>query len=575
MKKTTISICVAVFVCFLLCSSLFAQQAASQAASQTTGNAADVADAEGVPAGQVEIEGRHVVTVYEPIGRQTPSDRAAAIAKRILRIAQDNSIPPDAIHLQTRDAWTEIETDGILIMAVTEADAKEAGKARQELALEDAANIRQAVITYRQEHSWRMLFRGAAKAAIATLALLIGLWLVRWLSSLLRNQVGMRIRTIILQREKSTWHILVGYMGPIVLTLGSVLRWFVILALLEAYLTVALSFFSSTREISLTTTAWVLSQLKFLATSFLDYVPNLLLIAVITIIAFYVIKLIRLISFKVREGNLTIRGFYPDWAEPTEKLIRVLVIALALVVAFPYLPGARSPAFRGISIFLGVLLSLGSSSAVANAISGMTLTYMRSFLIGDWVQIGDTMGEVIERNLLVTRVLTPKAEVITIPNATIMSGPVKNYSIEAKKAGVILYTTVSIGYGTPWEKVHELLRSAADATAYVLKSPEAFVLQRTLNDFYVSYELNAYTDTPREVLNIFSELHQNIQNKFNEAGVEICSPHFAALRDGNAVSMPEQYVRRGYEAPGFRVGPIEPNSDTGYRDSRVSKSSGE
>jgi small-conductance mechanosensitive channel len=526
---------------------------------------------EGVPGGQVEIEGRPVLKVYEPIGSQTPSARAEAIAGRILRIAQDSGIPPDAIHLQPRDAWTEIETNDTLIMAVTEADAREAGKARQELAQEDVENIRQAVVTYREEHSWRILFQGVGKAALATLVLLIAFWLVRLLSSLLHNQVGLRIRSIMIQRQKSAWRVFVGYLGPFILTLGSVLRWFVVLALLEAYLTVTLSFFSSTREISLTTTAWVLSQLKFLGTSFLDVVPNLLLIALIAIVAFYVIKLIRLISLKIREGDLTVPGFYPDWAEPTEKLIRVLVIALALVVAFPYLPGAKSPAFKGISIFLGVLLSLGSSSAVANAISGVILTYMRSFLIGDWVQIGDTMGEVIERNLLVTRLLTPKAEIITIPNATIMSGPVKNYSIEAKKAGVILYTTVTIGYNAPWEKVHESLLSAAGTTAHVLKSPKPFVLQRALNDFYVTYELNAYTDSPREILNIFSDLHQNIQDRFNEAGVEICSPHFAALRDGNTVSIPEQYVRSGYKAPGFRVGPMESNSDMAHREASTSR----
>ncbi len=573
MKKTALRVCVALVVCLLLCRySLSASQpAASQATGDTAGSASAHASEEAVPAGQVEVEGHPVLTVYEPIGTLTPSGRAEVIGARILRVAQDSGISPDAIHLQARDSWTEVVAGSLLVMAVTEGDAKAAGKSRDELAQEDLANVRQAVVTYRQEHSWRMLFEGVGKAAVATLVLLLALWLVRWLSWLFRNQVGKRIRSIITHGQKSAWQIFVGYLGPVLLTLGSILRWVVVLALLEAYLTVTLGFFSSTREISLTTTAWVLSQLKFLATSFLDYLPNLLLIAVIVIITFYVIRLIRLFSVKVREGDLTIRGFYPDWAEPTEKLIRVMVIALALVVAFPYLPGAKSPAFRGISIFLGVLLSLGSSSAVANAISGVILTYMRSFLIGDWVQIGDTMGEVIERNLLVTRLLTPKAEIITIPNATIMSGPVKNYSIEAKKAGVILYTTVSIGYSTPWEKVHELLRNAAAATAHVLKIPEPFVLQRALNDFYVSYELNAYTDTPREVLNIFSELHQNIQDKFNEAGVEICSPHFAALRDGNAVSMPKEYVRSGYKVPGFRVGPMEPSGEAGHGEAPVSK----
>ena len=307
--------------------------------------------------------------------------------------------------------------------------------------------------------------------------------------------------------------------------LDNLFRDALILALFEVFLTVTLGFYSSTREISLTATRWVLSQLELLGKSALDYLPNLVVIAVVALVANYVMRLIKLVFAQIRKGDLKIHGFYPDWAEPTDKLTRMMVFVLALIVVFPYLPGAKSPAFQGISIFVGVLLSLGSSSAVANAIAGVILTYMRSFLVGDWVQIGDTMGEVVEKNMLVTRLLTPKAEIITIPNATVMSGSVKNFSTEAKKSGVIFYTTVSIGYDAPWRTVHELLVSAALATPHVLTDPAPFVLQKQLNDFYPVYELNAYTDAPREVLNIYSDLHRNIQDKFNGAGVEICSPH--------------------------------------------------
>jgi small-conductance mechanosensitive channel len=277
-----------------------------------------------------------------------------------------------------------------------------------------------------------------------------------------------------------------------------------------------------------------------------------MVVGVIALIAYYMIRLLRLIFGEIKGGELKIRGFYPDWAEPTDKLLRILVLAFALIVAFPYLPGAQSSAFRGVSIFLGLLLSLGSSSAVANAIAGVILTYMRSFLVGDWVQIGDTTGEVIEKNMLVTRVLNPKAEIITIPNATVMSGAVKNYSIEARKSGVIFHTTVTIGYDVPWRTVHQLLIQAALATKDVLQQHPPYVLQKGLDDFYVSYELNVYTDAPSLGMRTYSELHQNIQDKFNEAGVEICSPHFAALRDGNTSAIPEQYVKPNYKPPGFR-----------------------
>jgi small-conductance mechanosensitive channel len=256
---------------------------------------------------------------------------------------------------------------------------------------------------------------------------------------------------------------------------------------------------------------------------------------------------------EIGKSNLSIKGFYSEWAEPSAKLIRVLVWVLVLVVIFPYLPGSKSPAFQGISIFVGVLLSLGSSSAVANAIAGVILTYMRAFSIGDWVKIGDTVGEVQERSTWVTRILTQKYEVITIPNATILNGSVMNYTREATKTGVIFHTTVTIGYDAPWKTVHQLLIDAALATRDVLRNPQPFVLQTQLNDFFVAYEINAFTDNPRMMQFIYSDLHQNIQDKFNEAGVEICSPHFAALRDGNKIAIPERYIAQDYAAPGFRV----------------------
>jgi small-conductance mechanosensitive channel len=346
------------------------------------------------------------------------------------------------------------------------------------------------------------------------------------------------------------------------LGLGALLRWALIFALLEVYLTVTLGLFSYTRHISLAVTNWLLSQLAALAKSALDYLPNLLVIAVIAVTMYYLVRLIRLIFEEIRKGKLQIRGFYPDWAQPTEKLTRMLVLILTVIIIFPYLPGAKSPAFQGISIFLGVLLSLGSSSAVANAIAGIILTYMRSFLVGDWVCIGGTTGEVIERNLLVTRIRTPKDEVITIPNATVMSGAVHNYTAKARETGVIFHTTVTIGYDAPWRIVHQLLISAALVTKDILHEPAPFVLQTALNDFYVSYELNAYTQNPIQMLTIYSELHQNIQDKFNEAGVEICSPHFSSLRDGNAIAIPDQYVNQQYKPPAFRLNVTEGQEHT-------------
>ena len=543
------------------------QQTTTQ--SQSTSNNIESLE-EGITPGVVVIEGRTILTVYEPVGNLKPEERANGIETRLISFAAKGG-SPDAIRLQPHDAWTEIFLDNVLIMAVTDADAKMAGKSRARLAAEYAENIRIAIHNYRRDHSWRFILRGLLDTGLTTLVLVIVLWLIRRIRIALRARVQARIYMTARLETKSAWHVSVAYLGPTALAVGGIIRWVFILALFQAYLTVTFGFFSFTRDISIGVSRWVFSQLAMLGRSAVDYLPNLVVIAVIALITYYLFRLLRLISGEVRKGELKIRGFYPDWAEPTENLIRMLLLVLALIVAFPYLPWAKSPAFQGISIFVGVLLSLGSSSAVANAIAGVILTYMRSFLVGDWVQIGDTTGEVVERTLLVTRVLTPKAEIITIPNATVMSGSVRNYSVEAKKAGVIFHTTVTIGYDAPWRTVHQLLVNAALATEYVRQQPAPFVLQSRLDDFYVAYELNAYTDHPKDMLNIYSDLHKNIQDKFNEAGVEICSPHFSSLRDGNVIAIPEQYIGPAYQAPGFRVNATE---EDGQRSSQSSQALG-
>jgi small-conductance mechanosensitive channel len=559
MKSKIIGICLGIIAPMLLPACLLAQatqdepQAQPTAPAHRAGSPQESPEEETTPQGQVIIEGRPILTVYETITGRTPDERARAIEERIVSVASQGSASTESIQLQPHAGWTEIVIGSQVMMAVTDTDAEMVGKPRPEVAANYATSIGQAIQNYRREHSWRMILRGILKTALTTLVLIPLLWIIHRVRFTVRDRLERYIHSRAQLPQKSAWHLAVAYLGPIALALGTLLRWMLILALLEAYLTITLGFFSSTREVSHQVTKWVFSQLEFLARSGLNYLPNLLIIAVIVLVTHYVIRILRMIFGEIGKGNFKIRGFYPDWASPTERLIRMSVLVLALIVAFPYLPGAKSPAFKGISIFVGVLLSLGSSSAVSSAIAGVILTYMRSFLDGDWVQIGDTTGEVIEKNLLVTRILTPKAEVITIPNAAVMSGTVKNYSTEAKKSGVIFHTTVSIGYSTPWRTVHQLLVHAALATEHVLRQPVPFVLQQALNDFYVSYELNAYTDVPREVLNIFSDLHRNIQDKFNEAGIEICSPHFSALRDGNTTAMPEQYVKPDFKAPGFRV----------------------
>lgn len=547
------------FVFLLLAVSSFSPLLAPQTpnapapAAGATDTEPEVASDQTALTGDVVIDGRHVLSVYQAIGSISPQERAAKITDRIIAVANEN-VPAESVGLVQQEAWTEISADGRLLMAVTETDAKLAAKTRKQLATENAGNIRQAIVTYRKEHNWRSFLRDILYAFLATIVLVPFVWVVRKL----RLQGRGRIEKWITARtesvgKKTGWQVGVTYGVSVIMALGAVLRWLLLIGLFQVYVTVVLSFFPSTRSVSNAITGWVLDALSKLTKSALSYLPNLVVIAVVIVIAAQVFRLIAVVFAEISRGNLTFRGFYPEWAAPTARLVRGLVLVLVVIIIFPYLPGSKSPAFQGISIFVGVLLSLGSSSAVANAIAGVILTYMRSFTVGDWVKIGDTLGEVVEKNALVTRVITMKQEIITIPNATVMNGSVMNFTREAKTTGVIFHTTVTIGYDAPWKTVHQLLIDAALATNHVLHTPAPFVLQTALNDFYVAYELNAYTDVPREMQFIYSDLHQNIQDKFNEAGVEICSPHFSALRDGNTITIPERYRPAEYHVPSFRV----------------------
>ncbi len=268
---------------------------------------------------------------------------------------------------------------------------------------------------------------------------------------------------------------------------------------------------------------------------------------------FLVLRVVRIVFKEIEVGNIRLASFPDDWAVPTYKLVRTLLLAVAFVGAFPYIPGSQTTAFQGISLFLGLLVSLSSSSALSNIIAGTILTYTRAFRVGDIVRIGETFGEVTIKRLLVTHVRTYKNVVVSIPNSLILTTQVLNYTTLAAERGLVAHSSVTIGYDAPWRRVHELLIAAALKTEGVLADPPPFVLQTALNDFSVNYEINAYVSSPVPLPRTYSALHANIQEAFNEAGVEIMSPNYFALRDGNQVTTPRQHLPADYVAPEFRV----------------------
>jgi len=342
-------------------------------------------------------------------------------------------------------------------------------------------------------------------------------------------------------------------MKSFILAVIRFLRWVVVGLLVLAYLLILFAIFPATRGMVVAILTSLLNILRDGWASIVAFLPNLLSLVVIIFITRLLIKLTQYLFERLKEEDIKLKGFDPEWSDTTADLVRVLLIVLAIVIAFPYLPFADSPAFQGLSLFFGALLSLGSTSVVSNIMAGIVLTYTSAFNIGDRVKIAETFGDVIEKTMLVTRVRTIKNVEITIPNSMVLASHIINYTEEATEKGLILNTTITLGYDIPWRTVHEVLIAAALATDGVDAEPKPFVFQTALDDFYVHYEINAYTSHPESMAEIYSRLHQNIQDYCNEAGIEITSPHYAALRDGNTKAVPPEHLPKGYEPPGFRM----------------------
>lgn len=305
--------------------------------------------------------------------------------------------------------------------------------------------------------------------------------------------------------------------------------------------------FPKTENLALKMFLYILDPIKMVLKSIVEYIPNLFIIIVIWYCIKYLIKGIGYIANEIENEKLKITGFYPDWAKPTFNIIRFLLYAFMIAMIYPYLPGANSGVFQGISVFVGLIVSLGSSTVIGNIIAGLVITYMRPYKLGDRIKLNDTVGNVIEKTPFVTRLKTPKNEVVTIPNSFIMSSHTVNYSASARQYGLIIHTTVTIGYDAPWRQVHQLLINAARITPGILEQPKPFVLETELSDYYPCYQINAYVKDVDRLGEIYSRLHQNIQDIFNEAGVEIMSPHYIAHRDGNASTIPADDLSKSEE----------------------------
>lgn len=492
--------------------------------------------------------------IYNKLGPLQPSDRAQNINRKLAKLSDDPFFAADSIRAIQNENNIDVAYNDLVLLSVTDDDALWLSQDKMTVAQDYAAIIKKAVLQEKKDNSLQSILIRIGWLLLIIVIFSAIVYGINRLFKRLRKKIvrekdryfkGVKVKEYALLNQQKQ----VG----IVFNVLRIARIIFILFIFYITLPFVFSIFPWTKGIADKLIDWTLSPVKSIFLGFVHYLPKLLTILVIYFITRYLVKLVNYLAEEIATGNLTINGFYADWARPTASGIKFLLYAFMFVVVFPYLPGSDSKIFQGVSVFLGILFSLGSSSAISNVIAGFVITYMRPFKIGDRVKIGEITGDVIEKNLLVTRLRTIKNEEITVPNASILSGHTINFTTSSKDLGLILHTTVTIGYDVPWKQVHEMLIGAAMATDGIMKDRTPFVLQTSLDDFAIAYEINVYTDHSHKMALIYSDLHRNIIDHFNAAGVEIMSPHFIAHRDGNTSTVPPEYLADDYKAPVMKV----------------------
>lgn len=490
----------------------------------------------GVP---VVVEGDTLFYFYAKRGGHTPQQRAENVAADIAELGKLLNLQPDSVYVESSDIVTDVMYKGKVLVSFTDMDGLWENCTRDQLAADKRLVIMEKLHQMKESHGLLQL----GKRIVYFILVLVGQYLLfrvtNWLFRKLKLRI-VRLRNTRLKPFSIQDYELLDTLKQVKLLvfLASLVRY--VIMFLQLLLTVPLLFsiFPQTKDLAYQLFSYIWNPVKSIFIGVVDYIPNLFTIFIIYMAVKYLVRLFRYLADEVQSERLKLRGFYPDWAIPTYHIIRFLLYAFMLAMIYPYLPGSNSGVFQGISVFVGLIVSLGSSTVIGNIIAGLVITYMRPFKIGDRIKLNDTTGNVVEKTPLVTRIRTPQNEVVTIPNSFVMSSHTVNFSQSAREYGLIIHSEVSIGYDVPWRTVNKLLVEAALNTPGVVDDPRPFVLSTSLSDWYPVYQVNAYIKDADRLAEIYSDLHQNIQDRFNEAGVEIMSPHYMAVRDGNASTIP-------------------------------------
>lgn len=481
-------------------------------------------------AGSVQVNRRTVVTFGSDLLDAGPDERARRAAAALGRVlARDG---PGTVTVWHGSETAGLKVDGELVFYLVAGDFVSSGQRE----LDDAADgvrarLQQAVLEVRERSDGQRIGIGLAWSAAASVVALLLLNSLFWLRGKLLQRLAARFRRW--QQARPAGDPLAGYADharAFVDLATRVLSWGGVALLVDGWLTFVLHQFAYTRPWGERSTAWLLAVVEQFALSIAAAIPGLVIAGFIFVLARLASRSLGALLERVERGEAQLGWLDVDTAGPTRRLGNLAIWLFAVAMAYPYLPGSHSEAFKGVSVLAGLMLSLGASSIVGQLLSGFSLMYARALRPGEYVKVGDTEGTVVGVGLFSTRIHTGMGEEVSIPNAVMFSQPVRNFSRLVSDGQFVVQTGVTIGYSTPWRQVHAMLLEAASRTPGVAQSPAPYVLQTALSDFYVEYRLCAQIDNsvPARRVEALNRLHGNIQDVFNEYGVQIMSPHYMA-----------------------------------------------
>ncbi|WP_299635980.1 mechanosensitive ion channel domain-containing protein [uncultured Ruegeria sp.] len=456
-------------------------------------------------------------------------ERAESVQNTIIEVAEASESPTVDITFEETNLGIRIRADGEIVSIVTVADAELDQMELDVLSFLHGQAIEEAILAYRSNRTEQARVSGAIEAAGWTIGFVVFVLVILWLHRRIRRRTLKLVKRYLQDVETATAKSVQAEAIAALIRYGLNFVLLVIFFLgFYYYLSFVLLAFAETRYFAQLLLTYLTEPVLLIFKGILSYIPNLIMLSLIAWITLYIIKGMRVFFDAVEAGSFEMDDFEMHWVNPTFNIARVVVILIALVFAVPYIPGSDSAAFQGLTILVGAMLSLGANSVVSNMLAGLFVIYRRSTSIGDRIQIGKHIGDVVQIKLMETHLKSIKNELISIPNAQLMNSDVVNFSKKTDGSGLLLHTTVGIGYEEPPEKVEAMLIEAANRTKGIKAKPEPFVLWTALADYAINYQINGYTTRGSSIPKIRSDLHRNIVAVFNENKVQIMTPSYMA-----------------------------------------------